>query len=554
MSTFCITPRCGLCRFRLHDGELIIIGEPGSISSHCLSDLTIVKAGQSSEEMVYERIMVDLQKSRYITCVGDCSHLDGKTTGCHVECANQITPWPVTEAIEVLAFEYEPTAHEKDDRRSWLHHKLSVLLDKVLVRLPRELCSLIAGLCLRSYAVECARALRAVPSGESSIQLSSKIWGHFTDFEGSSYLSSLSNNNDDCHTQLMYVPKSMSTVTTIYLAEDYFGVRLISFCGGSTPTVENCRDLWWRAMDLESSPTLVAQNKGPKLRCFVPKDATLKQQQLTNVLWAIAPPKMPRMVQLERSPEATKMSAVLCNNPSIVAYSVHWDTRIMSIHTHTLKEELSTYQNRDNGIWLYFPLYRNEKVVEVWIRGSERLDLALLFRTSHGRTLVFGPHLSMQPRTRLALIDVLPQDSPSPETASSHSISLPQPTYKIPISTLQTPWFYSTASLDGVEDILPCVRSMGGRTRIIGLLLHYIDGHEACLGQVRLDCLGVPIRLLGCASVWCGISADRYGTYVVSFELSRPVHDQNIYLIEMNFRDSVDWWYSYHYSKIYPRK
>lgn len=74
------------------------------------------------------------------------------------------------------------------------------------------------------------------------------------------------------------------------------------------------------------------------------------------------------------------MSAVLCNNPSIVAYSVHWDTRIMSIHTHTLKEELSMYQNRDNGIWLFFPLYRNEKVVEVWIRGSERLDLALLVR------------------------------------------------------------------------------------------------------------------------------------------------------------------------------
>ncbi|KAK1658557.1 hypothetical protein BDP55DRAFT_758705 [Colletotrichum godetiae] len=433
MATFCVTPRCGLCRFKLYDGELIITGEPDSTSCHCFSDLpTVTKAGQSSEAMVYEQLMVDSQTSRYLKCVGDCSQQAGRTTGCHVECVNQTTPWPLMEAIEVLTFRYEPTDHKNDKRKAWLHQKLSAFLDIVLPRLPRELRINIAGMCLRSYAVARAKALGAVPSGESSLQVSSRIWDHFTTFEGKLYLSSLSKRNDDYHGQLMYVPKSTSAVTTIYLREDHFGVRMMSF-RDFTPDVGKCRDIWWRTSDLGSSPTLVVQNKGPKLCCLVPKGA----KHRTNVLWAIPPSKVPRLIQLERSLEAIRMSAVVCNDPSVIAYSVHWDVRIMSIHAHILKEGLSMYHNRDKGIWLFFPLYRNEKIAEVYIRGTERLDLALIFRTSRGRVLIFGPHLTME--LRLDLIDTLPHDSPNPERALSRSIPLPQPTYEIPRSTLQTP-------------------------------------------------------------------------------------------------------------------
>ncbi|EFQ36785.1 uncharacterized protein GLRG_11932, partial [Colletotrichum graminicola M1.001] len=503
--TFCITQRCGLCRFRLHDGERIVAGE----SSHPLVIAPLIPtkvedAGQISDDMVYEDNAVDQRGSSYMKCLGDCSHWEGRTTGCHVECANQVSPWPVSEAVKVLAFNYTPTPSECDIREAWLRQTFVAFLNGTFRRLPPELCSKIAAnLCIRTYAVACAKALRAVRGGEFSLCLSSKIWGRFTEFEGSSYLSSLSNNGDDYHNHLIFEPDPTSALGRfVYLAEDYFGVRKMFF-SYPTPDVEELRGLWWRVVDLERSPTLAARSRCLKLRWFVSKGPNSNQHRWANVLWAVPPSTAPRLIKLEVSPEVERMSVVSCNDPSVVAYSVHWNTRIMSIHTHTREKELSMYHNRANGIWLFFPLYDHENIAEIWIRGTTKQEIALILTTTRGRSLVFGPHLDILPTTRLALIDLPSQDSSSrifveessvgirnvafessnPEPALSPSVSLPQPTYRAPVSNPQTPWFYSTASLDDVEDVRPCQRSIGGRNIIIGLLLRYVDGHEACLGQ-----------------------------------------------------------------------
>lgn len=197
----------------------------------------------------------------------------------------------------------------------------------------------------------------------------------------------------------------------------------------------------------------------------------------------------------------------------------------------------------------------------------------LQLKTSRDRILVLGPHLKMQPRTRLSILDLPCQErssrvffekSPigvrtiafegaSPGRALSHPVNLPQTTHER-VSTLQMPWFYSTASLLGVKEIVPCERYIGVQRNIIGLLLRYSDGHEASLGQVRLDCLAAPKQVIGHTSFWLGFSADRYGRYVVHLELSRGAHDGNLCWVEIRYDDSVDWWFSYHHSDVFLRK
>lgn len=52
-------------------------------------------------------------------------------------------------------------------------------------------------------------------------------------------------------------------------------------------------------------------------------------------------------------------------------------------------------------------------------------------------------------------------------------------------------FFFSTASLDGVQEVTPC--KIGNV--IIGVLLSYAGEHREAVGQVRLDCLLPSLRL-----------------------------------------------------------
>lgn len=225
-------------------------------------NVTIVKGNQVSDPVINEPIMADQEGLRYVKCLGACRHPGGQARGCHVECAKQMTPWPIPPTIQKLAYSYEPTLLEYDDRTKRLYKACLDFLSNILSRLPPELLSNITKMCLRSFAVENARSLHGVPSGTTKIRLSSEIWAHFTTFEGVSYLSSLSNDIDDYHDRRIFVPNPTSTITAVYLGEDYLGVREMLFrsscsTGGEYVGLEH-KGLWWRVVNLDS-PTLVIE-------------------------------------------------------------------------------------------------------------------------------------------------------------------------------------------------------------------------------------------------------------------------------------------------------
>ncbi|KAF6835757.1 hypothetical protein CMUS01_05642 [Colletotrichum musicola] len=228
--------------------------------------------------------------------------------------------------------------------------------------------------------------------------------------------------------------------------------------------------------------------RGLKVRRIVSVDeAAADNNGSASILWAALPPRIPRLIQLEKSHPPARMATFVCNGPGVIAYSVHFNLRITSIHAHTSEEDLSMYKSRPasiehRGLWQYFPLHSGERITEIWVRGSQWLRVALIFKTSHDRVVVFGQHETIKSKTRLSLMDRPCQKKPSriffedsnagvramafessrPRVSPEYIVDLPQPTRNLVKSTAPVPWSYSTACLRGIKEVVPSQRCKPG--------------------------------------------------------------------------------------------
>lgn len=149
-------------------------------------------------------------------------------------------------------------------------------------------------------------------------------------------------------------------------------------------------------------------------------------------------------------------------------------------------------------------------------------------------------------------------ESPRPRASPQYTLDLPQPTRNLVESTAPVSWFYSTASLRGVKEVVPSQRCKPGWHKVIvGLLLRYHDGRRACLGQVRLDSLMTPVEVGGHPSFWLKTCEDNARfPFVMDVGLSSggPCELHPYSEVEIRTDDSVDWWFSYHFSRVSSRE
>ncbi|KAK1624561.1 hypothetical protein BDP81DRAFT_110713 [Colletotrichum phormii] len=553
MATPCISQRCGLSGFKLQDNDIIV---------------AMMQNGQQSVMMPNTRSK--LEDYGFIECVGACPHLGGQATGCHKECTNQVHS-PLRESLlKALAYRYEPTPTEAATRMKWLHQHVSSspILRLVKPRLPEELRCRIAkylleGSSLHRYAVAYAQVLaKKATNVVPPISVVAKIWARFVDFEGTRYVSSLSNSCDEGHTERMFAPDASRRVKSVHIAENYLGVMQLLFCySEQPPAVESCQGLWWRVIRLYDGPMLLTSTDGVKLRDVVSRDTDTNLH--LKYLWSTPPSEPIRLVQLSPIPPSAQLSDLVCNGPRVTAYSVYWNCRIVYLHAHAEGEDLAFYNGYDDGIWVYCPLEQGEKVSEIWKYSQFKRGCVLIFKTTHNRVAYFGPQPKLQPFPVPNLIDLPRQDggsrlffehsplgvrmlafeTPIP-TPASYSLALPTPSSQHPKSTFFEPYFYSTASLDGVVRIVPCQRYVRSMLRITGLLLQFSEGRQCCLGQVRLDSLGSPFQASSHQAVWLIFSKDDNRPFVSALELSEPEDKKGPCCLEIQVRGQLDWWFS----------
>ena len=70
---------------------------------------------------------------------------------------------------------------------------------------------------------------------------------------------------------------------------------------------------------------------------------------------------------------------------------------------------------------------------------------------------------------------------------------------------IRLPYYYSSCSLEGVVEIVPCEEPECGRRTIIGLLLEYADGHHERVGQFRFDWATEALRVEHASTLNIGV-------------------------------------------------
>ncbi|KZL64983.1 hypothetical protein CT0861_12835, partial [Colletotrichum tofieldiae] len=558
MATACISQRCGLCGFKIQKNDRIV---------------AVMNDGRQSGEMSYNLSMTDQYGASFEECLGACPHRGGREVGCHAMCASLVPLASRASLLKVLTYQYEPSPFEVTRRMNWFHIQFastSPIWRHAKPHLPQELryqiaTHLLQGTALRRYTVACTRILpKDMESGSSRIRVSAEIWARFIDFEGVRYISSLSNSPDDDHAESIFAPNTAQAVDSIYVAENHLGAMQVLFCSSvKAPVVERRQGLWWRIIQLRGRcPVLVIQTDGVKLRTIM-VESEEAGSHLTQSLWSVPPSEPLRLVQLEARPPAAQLSMLACNEPGIAAYSVYWNCSIMLLHAHIPGEDLTFYEGYQEGIWLHFPLKTGEKISEIWKHGQVESDLALILKTNHSRVALFGPQSISQPLPLPTLIDLPPQDrgsrfffehsplgvcslyfeTPKPAPPTNSSLTLPKPMSRQPKSFSES-YFYTTADLDDIEMIVPCQRYIRGKRHIIGLLLQFPEGRQSCVGQVRLDSLGGPLRADGHQSMWLGFSKSDHRPFVSAVVLSKPRGNEGISWLEIQFYGTLEWWFT----------
>lgn len=145
----------------------------------------------------------------------------------------------------------------------------------------------------------------------------------------------------------------------------------------------------------------------------------------------------------------------------------------------------------------------------------------------------------------------------SPEPQCHQIPAIPRPVSAYPESASLDDYFYTSAALENVVEITPCEgKAAGSKQSIIGLLFRYADGHQACVGQFRLDCAGTTLVVVGAASprLWLSFDKDDDGRPFVSgvgVGVCRAPERESHDCLYVSWDGNLEWWFTYNQCKVY---
>lgn len=226
--------------------------------------------GRVSDPMLNDWLFYDGQHTSYAKCSGGCQHSlwDGEARAYHVACADGMTSSSLRGIMDVSAFTYEPLLLELEARKNRFRLLSQGFVCRALPQLPAEICDSITELCLRRMSVAHTWRLVSMPEEKYRLSMTSNIWAGFTKLEGIAYLSSLSNRPNDRHNILIFAPDPTEPTKTIYLVEDYLGVRKVLFRPPEA-SGEGLQDVWWRMVSLRNSNIVVVKSDVVSLSHFL---------------------------------------------------------------------------------------------------------------------------------------------------------------------------------------------------------------------------------------------------------------------------------------------
>ncbi|KAH6973643.1 hypothetical protein BKA56DRAFT_592212 [Ilyonectria sp. MPI-CAGE-AT-0026] len=468
------------------------------------------------------------------------------------------------DLVKALQYSTEPSTNEKRRRSDWARRNLTNELFKSshqniphFAAFPPEIWRYVAEDLLSEYLALKAISLWKSCLDDACVTLSKPIWCGFVDFEGKRYLSSLRNSR---HNGAKKIYDPSKPVDTLHVAEDHMGVTQLIFSDSSEPpTVKPVPGTWWRTIRPHPYGSIFAKADGIKLHHL---DATpcLPDFIYDSIGWPTPTRQLFRFSQfLFKYPP--RMTFFTCNDPSTTGYSACSNGGLVTFHAHKSGEDMGFYKaaHSEGASWNYMPMGENETITEIWRLQKWKMSLGI--KTSKGRIFIIGardfdsqfPNIwwlvdtpTQQPsqiyfEDSCKSIETFAFETPEPDCTGRNFFE-PKPLIAhFGVNYLED-FFFNSADLEGLCAVMPC--KPRGLETPVGMLLLYSDGHRESIGEVRLDCLTAPIKIIPSGSLWLGFEL-KDGRLPNVAEVSLVPSGRSCQYLQLRCFGRLEWQWSY---------
>ncbi|KAH7129632.1 hypothetical protein B0J13DRAFT_140093 [Dactylonectria estremocensis] len=113
-------------------------------------------------------------------------------------------------------------------------------------------------------------------------------------------------------------------------------------------------------------------------------------------------------------------------------------------------------------------------------------------------------------------------------------------------------WLHSSCSLLGVVEVHPCINNTSAYRPVMGMLLHYADGHRESIGQFRLDWAVEPIIVAKLEKLYfCGKRTKKSWGYVAYVTTEPPGSRAQSSWLDVGQAGTLEWWFSSRHSVLF---
>ncbi|KAF5599989.1 hypothetical protein FPANT_2866 [Fusarium pseudoanthophilum] len=557
--SYCVSRRCGWCRFTIKPGDLITARASGG---------TETVAFELCDSFNDEKLHATFRR-----CTSD--HESCATIGYHVECSEIASSFGLDKRafVQVARYSYEPSVQEDERRREWILNHLHQIMSKKFTNLPPEILLMVSKYLVLHYAI--ASLSHVSRSRQCTIEPLKDVWATHLVVDGVEYVASLSNMPKP-GSRLIWRESMSQEKTHLFISEDHLGIRQIVNDPGAVTSQQGSPG-WWRTLPI-TSKVLSFSDDGLKLRSFAaaPLNPTIcwphpmAPDALKNMAYHVTKDSSS---SLGMTIEA-RMVALEFNEPEIMGYSACWyKDQLVDLHTHKAEESLAFYRELDemakqklakeksddstaipSPYWTYHPLNAGERVEQVWLRTKKEADgkdtsederrpkisdtsteITISLVTNQSRTLTIGRNSS--PHSEWKCISKDSTESPmlvyfSPGLGGISLFASPtmkgsdketSPAELAPESGTDLAETLEV-SLDAVREVQICREQFDkGTSSISGLLFQCKDGSQACVGKFRFDHAKEVVSVADSTCFYLGTRhSNQENRVLVEFCLSKP--------------------------------
>lgn len=103
-----------------------------------------------------------------------------------------------------------------------------------------------------------------------------------------------------------------------------------------------------------------------------------------------------------------------------------------------------------------------------------------------------------------------------------------------------------------VIEVYPCINRTSLYQPVIGMLLHYADGHRECVGQFRRDWVAEPVSVGNSDKLFiCGKRTKECWGYVANVTCQEPRSRSESRWLDVAQAGTLEWWFSSRHSVLY---